>query len=174
MATGSPRTGHASRRPGSTLLEIQFAARLRLGEVGDVIGELEAAVATYPFQESLWELLITAQYRAGRQADALASYQQVRTQLAAELGLDPRPQLQELEQRILVQDPSLDLVRSAGTRPARVTVGREPAVDDRRSSSAARTRSPPCPTCSPVTGSWRSWDREASGRRRSRSRSAAR
>jgi predicted ATPase/DNA-binding SARP family transcriptional activator len=119
------------------LLEIQFAARLRLGDVGDVIGELEAAVATHPFQESLWELLITAQYRAGRQADALASYRRVRTQLAAELGLDPRPQLQELEQRILVQDASLDVpsrsaarvepVRSAGNLPSMATelVGRE-------------------------------------------------
>jgi len=48
------------------LLEIGFAARSRLGDVGDVIGELEAAVTTYPFQESLWELLITALYRAGR------------------------------------------------------------------------------------------------------------
>ena len=64
------------------LLEIQFTARLRLGDVADVIGDLEAAVATYPFQESLWELLITALYRAGRQADALATYQRVRNQLA--------------------------------------------------------------------------------------------
>ena len=64
------------------LLEIQFTARLRLGDVADVIGDLEAAVATYPFQESLWELLITALYRAGRQADALATYQRVRHQLA--------------------------------------------------------------------------------------------
>lgn len=92
-----------------TLLEIQFGARLRLGAVGDVIGELEAAVAAHPFQESLWELLITAQYRAGRQADALASYQQVRAQLATELGLDPRPKLQELEHRILVQDAALEV-----------------------------------------------------------------
>jgi predicted ATPase/DNA-binding SARP family transcriptional activator len=101
----------------TTLLEIQFGARLRLGEVGDVIGELEAAVAVHSFQESLWELLITAQYRAGRQADALASYQKIRTQLAAELGLDPRPQLQELQHRILVQDAALDVpVRPARTR----------------------------------------------------------
>jgi predicted ATPase/DNA-binding SARP family transcriptional activator len=91
------------------LLEIQFAARLRLGDVGDVIGELETAVATYPFQESLGELLITALYRAGRQADALATYQRVRNHLAGELGLDPRPQLRELEQRILIQDASLDV-----------------------------------------------------------------
>ena len=123
-----------------TLLEIQFGARLRLGEVGDVIGELEAAVAAHPFQESLWELLITAQYRAGRQADALASYQKVKTQLAAELGLDPRPQLQELEHRILVQDAALEVpvrpaarartLRRAGNLPslAAELVGREDEV----------------------------------------------
>ena len=73
------------------LVEIHFSARLALGDAGDVIGELEAAVATYPYQEGLWELLITALYRAGRQADALATYRRVRDQLAAELGLDPGP-----------------------------------------------------------------------------------
>ena len=72
-------------------------------------------MATHPYQEGLWELLITALYRAGRQADALAAYQRVRTRLADELGLDPGPQLQELEQQILDQDPAL---RAAATRPA--------------------------------------------------------
>jgi predicted ATPase/DNA-binding SARP family transcriptional activator len=91
------------------LLEIHLTARLRIGEVADVVGDLEAAVAAYPFQESLWELLITALYRAGRQADALAAYQRVRRQLAEELGLDPAPRLQELERRILAQDASLEL-----------------------------------------------------------------
>jgi DNA-binding SARP family transcriptional activator len=56
------------------LIEVQFSARLRLSH-GNVIGDLEAAVATYPFHEGLWELLITALYRAGRQADALSTYQ---------------------------------------------------------------------------------------------------
>ena len=91
---------------------------MRLGDVGDVIGELEAAVATYPFQEGLWELLITALYRAGRQADALATYQRVRNQLADELGLDPGPQLQQLEQQILVHDASLG-VPDRGARTVR-------------------------------------------------------
>ena len=91
------------------LVEIQFSARLRLGDAGDVIGELEAAVATYPYQEGLWELLITALYRAGRQADALATYRRVKDQLADELGLDPGPQLQQLEQRILSQDAALSV-----------------------------------------------------------------
>ncbi len=87
------------------LVEICFAARLRLGE--DVIGELDAAVATAPYREGLWELLITALYRAGRQADALAAYQRVRTRLADELGLEPGPRLKEIEHQILIQDQVL-------------------------------------------------------------------
>jgi predicted ATPase/DNA-binding SARP family transcriptional activator len=95
------------------LLETGFSARLRLGAVGDVIGELEAAVATYPLQEGLWELLITALYRAGRQADALATYQRVRNQLTDELGLEPGRRLQQLERQILIHDASLGVPHSA-------------------------------------------------------------
>jgi predicted ATPase/DNA-binding SARP family transcriptional activator len=89
------------------LVETGLSARLRLGEGGDVIGELEAAVATYPYREGLWELLITALYRAGRQADALAAYQRVRGRLADDLGLDPGPGLRTLERQVLAHDPAL-------------------------------------------------------------------
>jgi predicted ATPase/DNA-binding SARP family transcriptional activator len=88
----------------TTLLEVRFWARLELGGAGSVIGELEGAVAEHPFHEGLWELLITALYRTGRQADALAAYQRVRTQLGDELGLDPGPALQRLERDILAQE----------------------------------------------------------------------
>ena len=97
------------------LLELQFTARSRLGEVGEAIGELEAAVAAYPFQESLWELLITGLYGAGRQADALAAYNRVKERLAGELGLDPGPELQRLEHRILNHDMSLSSRLRRGT-----------------------------------------------------------
>ena len=89
------------------LIETRLSARLRMGDDDDVVGELEAAVASYPHQEGMWELLITALYRAGRQADALAAYQRVRAGLAEDLGLDPGPRLRGLEHRILTQDPSL-------------------------------------------------------------------
>jgi predicted ATPase/DNA-binding SARP family transcriptional activator len=124
-----------------TLLEIKFSALLRLGDIGEVIGGLEAAVTTYPFQERLWELLITALYRAGRQADALAAYQRVRQQLGEQLGLDPGPQLRRLEQQILTQDASLaspprasrhlKAEPPAGNLPSMYAdlVGREPEVD---------------------------------------------
>jgi predicted ATPase/DNA-binding SARP family transcriptional activator len=82
------------------LLERSWAGRLDDG----VIGDLTAAVEAYPLREVLWQLLITALYRAGRQADALDAYRRVRTILAAELGVDPGPALRELEGRILRQD----------------------------------------------------------------------
>jgi predicted ATPase/DNA-binding SARP family transcriptional activator len=97
------------------LLETQLAARLRLGE--SVIAELEAAVAAEPYREGLWELLITALYRAGRQSDALAAYQRLRTALADELGLEPGPRLKELEVAVLNQDPALRAA-PAGNLPA--------------------------------------------------------
>ncbi len=89
------------------LIETRSAARLRLGDPGDVIGELESAVAAYPYQERLWELLITALYRAGRQADALAAYRRVRSGLADDLGLAAGPRLRELERQVLEQAPAL-------------------------------------------------------------------
>ena len=138
-----------------------------------MIGELEAAVATYPFQEGLWELLITAQYRAGRQADALATYRRVRSQLADELGLDPGPRLQQLEHQILVHDVALGPPESDGANVRRRHAGREPAVDVGRARRSRRRRWPPSPICSPATGSSRSSGREVSARRPSRSRPAA-
>jgi predicted ATPase/DNA-binding SARP family transcriptional activator len=85
------------------LVDTRLWARLELGDLGSVIGELEAAVAAYPYRESLWDLLITALYRTGRQADALAAFQRIRRNLADDLGLDPGPQLRQLEQQILAQ-----------------------------------------------------------------------
>ena len=89
------------------LKELQFTARLRLGQASGLIGELEAAVAAHPFREGLWELLITSLYRDGRQADALAAYQRVRAVLADQLGLDPGPRLRHVEQQVLEQDATL-------------------------------------------------------------------
>jgi WD40 repeat protein/DNA-binding SARP family transcriptional activator len=73
------------------------------------IGELETLVARHPWRESLWGLLMLAFYREGRQEEALRSYRRAREILADELGIDPSPELVKLHQRILNQDPGLDL-----------------------------------------------------------------
>ena len=90
------------------LTEDHLEARLALGAGAELIGKLESLVSAHPLREGLWRLLITALYRSGRQADALAAYGRVRTVLADELGLDPGPELRALERQILRQDAVLD------------------------------------------------------------------
>jgi WD40 repeat protein/DNA-binding SARP family transcriptional activator/class 3 adenylate cyclase len=89
--------------------ETRIEGLLAAGVEARAIGELEALLARDPWRESLWGLLMLALYREGRQAEALRSYQRVREILADELGIDPSPELARLHQRILQQDPGLDL-----------------------------------------------------------------
>ena len=88
-------------------IETRAGADLTLGRHGELAAELEAWCRAHPLRERLWELLILALYRAGRQAEALAAYTDVRDRLAGELGIDPGPALCDLQARILTQDPSL-------------------------------------------------------------------
>ena len=88
-------------------IESRAGADLGLGRYGELAGELEALCREHPLRERLWELLILALYRSGRQAEALRAYTEIRDRLAGELGIDPGPALRELQARILAQDPSL-------------------------------------------------------------------
>jgi predicted ATPase len=89
------------------LVEDRLAAKADLGRAEELVAELDELVAAYPLRERLWVLLVTALYRAGRQGDALAASARVRHLLADELGIDPGPELLDLEQRVLAQDPML-------------------------------------------------------------------
>jgi WD40 repeat protein/DNA-binding SARP family transcriptional activator len=89
--------------------ETRIEGLLAAGLQAQTIGELEALIARHPWRESLWGLLMLAFYREGRQAEALRTYQRVREILADELGIDPSPELVRLHQRVLQQDPGLDL-----------------------------------------------------------------
>src|SRR5450631_3178286 len=88
-------------------VETRAGADLILGRHEELAGELEALCRQHPLRERLWELHILALYRAGRQAEALCAYTEVRDRLVGELGIDPGPALRELQGRILAQDPSL-------------------------------------------------------------------
>src|SRR6478609_6227076 len=83
-------------------------ARLAAGEHRQLVPELEQAAADHPLDEQVHAQLMTALYRSGRQADALAVYQRLRSTLAEELGLAPGPALRDLETAILRQDATLD------------------------------------------------------------------
>jgi DNA-binding SARP family transcriptional activator len=89
-------------------LEDRIAADLALGEHSALIPELQRLVAAEPLREKLWSHLILALYRAGRQGDALAAYQQCRKTLDEELGIEPGSAVRQLEIDVLQQAPSLD------------------------------------------------------------------
>jgi predicted ATPase/DNA-binding SARP family transcriptional activator len=125
--------------------EDRWAYELSVGTQLDA-AELEYLAAAHPFRERLWELLLVALYRAGRQGDALAAYLRAREVLADQLGVDPGPRLRRQHAAILAggePEPLLDLpVEAAEPEPApepdgpvtlpqplTALVGRDTAVD---------------------------------------------
>ncbi len=89
-------------------LERRIAIDIDLGRHAEIVGEVAALVAEHPERERLVELQMLALYRAGRRQDALDAYADARRRLAEQAGMDPRPQLDQLQQAILRSDPAID------------------------------------------------------------------
>ncbi|MBT2470211.1 tetratricopeptide repeat protein [Streptomyces sp. ISL-66] len=107
------------------LLETRLDLDLELGHHAEAVSELTALTAAHPLRERLRELLMLALYRSGRQAEALAVYADTRRLLADELGVDPCPELSDLQQRILRADA--ELARAEDPAPAAAPVPVRPA-----------------------------------------------
>ncbi|MGQ0803461.1 MAG: BTAD domain-containing putative transcriptional regulator, partial [Actinomycetota bacterium] len=90
-----------------TAIEDHCDAGLRLGQHGALVGELERTVAADRLRERPAGQLMVALYRSGRQGEALAVYQSTRRALVDQLGVEPGPELRELEAAVLRQDPEL-------------------------------------------------------------------
>ena len=116
---GRPYTELEEWEPGS--LEASRLSELRLdaqewwleasvqaGHHREILAQAQTLANAAPLRERRWELLALAQYRAGRQGEALRTISGVRRRLVDELGIDPGPRLGELELAILRQDPDLD------------------------------------------------------------------
>ena len=89
-------------------MEDRAVAALELGHHATVAAELEALTKAHPLRERLWALRALALTRSGRQADALEALREVRGVLSDELGLEPGPELSDLQTAVLRQDPALD------------------------------------------------------------------
>ncbi|WP_431903900.1 BTAD domain-containing putative transcriptional regulator, partial [Nonomuraea sp. bgisy101] len=118
------------------VIEEQAEARLALGERG-LSAELADLVARHPLRERLRTVHLRALYHDGRQGEALNGYQEIRTRLAEELGVDPGPELRALHQSILRRDPALGPRRTNLPAPLTELVGREKAVEEVRELLAA-------------------------------------
>jgi DNA-binding SARP family transcriptional activator len=111
---------------------------LRCGRHAQVLDAMSAAAAAYPMDERIAGQLMLALYRAGRQGDALACYQRMRTRLAEDLGIDPGEPLRRLQVRILQADPELAenpppdrhpvRIPSQVPAPPRTFIGRAPEL----------------------------------------------
>lgn len=126
-------------------LEERLEADLERGRHPELVGELEALVREHPLRERLRGQLMIALYRSGRQTEALEVYREARVHLADRLGLEPGPELKELERAILTQDPALAAPRST---PVRADAGVGPGGRRRFPALApswdARRSSPSC------------------------------
>jgi DNA-binding SARP family transcriptional activator/tetratricopeptide (TPR) repeat protein len=90
-----------------TVLELRVDADLGAGHDDTLVPELEALTRRYPLRERLWRARMLALYRRGRPAEALRAFQEVRSLIGDELGLEPSEELRSLEQAIVREDPSL-------------------------------------------------------------------
>ncbi|KAB8194130.1 hypothetical protein FH608_018300 [Nonomuraea phyllanthi] len=127
----------------ATVMDASLEARLALGQHAEMLADLEALARRDPLNERLRAQLMLALYRCGRRADALAVYQSARTTLAAEVGIDPGPDLVRMHQRVLADDPALTPALAARTAashraPAELPMGS--AAFTGRSAEVARLR----------------------------------
>lgn len=116
-------------------LEERLEADLQTGADAELVPELESLVRQHPLRERLWRQLMLALYRSGRQADALAAFREAHRTFDRELGIEPGPQLRELQRAVLQQDPSLVAAPARLRRlpaPTAPLIGRRREVDELR------------------------------------------
>ncbi|WP_030755114.1 BTAD domain-containing putative transcriptional regulator [Streptomyces griseus] len=83
----------------------RLGAALALGRAADALPELTALCAGRPLDEPFQALRIRALRDAGRTAEALVAYEEVRRTLADRLGADPGPELRALHEHLLADGP---------------------------------------------------------------------
>ncbi|MET9857555.1 AfsR/SARP family transcriptional regulator [Streptomyces sp. NPDC006450] len=110
-------------------LETLYDACLRAGRAGEVAGELAELTASHPLRERFYELLMTALYQCGRQAEALGVYDRARRRLVHDLGVEPGPVLRGRMESIRHRhDPEPgdtgEAQGAAGTHPLHAEVAR--------------------------------------------------
>ncbi|MEN4479551.1 AfsR/SARP family transcriptional regulator [Mycolicibacterium cosmeticum] len=111
-------------------------AALDAGRHGELLNDLTATLHAHPLDERVAGQLMLAQYRCGRQAAALDTYRGMRERLVQELGVDPSPALQAVQQQILDGDPMRPVEPAVPLATAELGVtqsaGAEPVVPRRR------------------------------------------
>lgn len=114
----------------ASALELRIEVMLATGHHGDALPEIDHLVERFPYRDGLRRLRMLALYRAGRHVDALREYQQYRTMLAEEVGIEPGDDLVRLEQQILARDDELLAPAQGRRRIGDYELGERVGVDD--------------------------------------------
>ena len=125
------------------VLEQRFDADLEAGRASGVVEELRLLTRRHPLRERFWAQLVMALHRSQRQAEALAAYQEVRSLLVEELGVEPGPALREVHQRVLGEEPVASAGRAGVPRQLpvrpRLFTGRRDALAELNAAAAGST-----------------------------------
>lgn len=131
--------------------ELLAVARLALGQHHDALPVIEQMTQSHPLHERWWTLAAIALVRSGRQADALATLQRLRSFLDDELGVEPSPPVRELQTAILRQDPTVGWqAQPTGREVATLDTRTAPAGDRLRGAPSAPS-TPPWPLAGRTT-----------------------
>ncbi len=122
-------------------LERWVEIELSAGRDREMLVELTELVAAHPYRETLWGCLMLAQYRSGRQADALQTFRRVRARFSEQLGIEPGVPLQRLHEAILRRDDRS--AEAAAIRP--LAAPRATATTDAPSRDPAAAVTPQIP-----------------------------
>jgi DNA-binding SARP family transcriptional activator len=123
-------------------VESRVDALLACGRPQETLAELEELTAKHPLRERFWAQRLLALYRCGRQADALRAYRELRAVLAGQLGIEPGPELRQLEGRILRQDSRLQTPTSTTASPASPAASRPSSRPTSRENPATAPERP--------------------------------
>ena len=134
-------------------IELRMDAGLTMGEHQVLVGELETLTSAHPLRERLWSQRMLALYRSGRQAEALRVFQDLRSILVAELGIEPGHDVSWMEHAILSHEPALDFpVPPEAAAAGPVESEQVPVV-----TAEYRVRVPTSPNEGPMVGREREW-----------------
>jgi DNA-binding SARP family transcriptional activator/predicted transcriptional regulator len=129
VTAGEVLTTHVARLEADHLsaIELKIEADLKLGNHHAVVSELTSLSTAHPLHENFHSLLMLALHRSGRRSEALQVYNQLRSTLVEELGLEPSQQLRDVQQAVLAGDPHLGLAQEAAIVTSAPTPDPRPA-----------------------------------------------
>ncbi len=127
-----------------------LATELTLDDIEPPVAQLRALVQLHAADEPMWALLMLALYRTGQQAEALKAFQQARAHLVEELGIEPGPELQGMEHRILSGDPMLNPGNGLAPDPTPASkLADRRFIPERRTTSVVAIRIPSADNADP-------------------------